>query len=118
MLISDELYYLSSGNDTTQTNFGEANDEALVSLLFRTNYALKSKYLLTASLRVDKSSRFTPDNRTGYFPSASIGWNLGNEDFIQRLNTFERLKLRVSYGILGSQALTNRYPTSAIINSG
>ena len=116
--VSDELYYLSSGNDTTQTNFGEASDEALVSLLFRTNYALKSKYLLTASLRVDKSSRFTPDNRTGYFPSASIGWNLGNEDFIQRLNTFERLKLRVSYGILGSQALTNRYPTSAIINSG
>lgn len=116
--ISDELYYLNAGNDTTQTNFGEASDEAMVSLLFRTNYSLKSKYLLTASLRVDQSSRFTPDNRTGYFPSASIGWNLGNEDFVQKLNTFDRLKVRLSYGILGNQALTNRYPTSAIINSG
>lgn len=116
--VSDELYYLNAGNDTTQTNFGEASDEAMVSLLFRTNYSLKDKYLFTASLRVDRSSRFTPDNRTGYFPSASVGWNLGNEAFIQNLNTFDRLKLRVSYGILGNQALTNRYPTSAIINSG
>lgn len=116
--ISDELYYLNAGNDTTQTNFGEASDEALVSLLFRTNYSLKNKYLFTASLRVDQSSRFSPDNRTGYFPSASVGWNLGNEDFIQQLNTFDRLKFRLSYGVLGNQALTNRYPTSAIINSG
>jgi TonB-linked SusC/RagA family outer membrane protein len=116
--ISDDLYYLNAGNDTTQTNFGEFSDEAMVSLLFRTNYSLKSKYLFTASLRVDQSSRFTPDNRTGYFPSASVGWNLGNEAFIQKLNTFDRLKLRMSYGILGNQALTNRYPTSAIINSG
>ena len=115
---ADELIYLSSGNDTTQTNYGGASDEAMVSLIFRTNYSLQNKYLFTASLRVDKSSRFTPDNRTGYFPSASIGWNLGNEDFIQKLNTFDRLKFRLSYGILGNQAVTNRYPTSAIINSG
>lgn len=115
---SDDVIFLSSGNDTTMTNFGGASDEAMVSLLFRTNYSLKNKYLFTASMRVDRSSRFTPDNRTGYFPSASVGWNLGNEAFIQNLNTFDRLKLRVSYGILGNQALTNRYPTSAIINSG
>lgn len=114
----DEVYYLSVGNDTTQTNFGEASDESLVSFLFRTNYSYKNKYLMTASMRVDKSSRFKPDNRTGYFPSASVGWNLGNESFIEKLAIFDRLKVRMSYGILGNQAVTNRYPTSAIINSG
>ncbi|MBK9736403.1 MAG: TonB-dependent receptor [Saprospiraceae bacterium] len=114
---ADELFYLSSGNDTTQTNYGELSDEALNSILFRTNYALNDKYLFTASMRVDKSSRFTPDNRTGYFPSGSVGWNLGRESFVEKLHAFDRLKLRASYGILGNQALTNRYPTSAIINS-
>lgn len=115
---SDDLYYLNAGSDTTQTNFGEASDEAMTSILFRTNYSLLSKYLLTASLRVDKSSRFKSDNNAGYFPSASIGWNLGNEEFISNLKVFDHLKMRLSYGILGNQALTNRYPTSAIITSG
>ncbi|MBC7885531.1 MAG: TonB-dependent receptor [Saprospiraceae bacterium] len=115
---SDELIYLSSGNDTTQMNFGGASDEAMTSILFRTNYSFKEKYLFTTSIRVDKSSRFTPDHRTGYFPAASVGWNMGRESFIEELNTFDRLKVRLSYGILGNQALTDRYPTSAIINGG
>jgi TonB-linked SusC/RagA family outer membrane protein len=115
---ADELLYLSSGNDTTQMNYGGASDEALNSILFRANYVFKDKYLFTTSMRVDKSSRFTPENRTGYFPSASIGWNLGREEFIKGINTFDRLKLRMSYGILGNQAVSNRYPTSSLINSG
>jgi TonB-linked SusC/RagA family outer membrane protein len=115
---ADELILLGSGNDTTQMNNGGASDEALVSILFRTNYALRSRYLFTASMRIDQSSRFSPDNRTGYFPSASIGWNAGLEPFIESLRTFDRLKLRASYGILGNQALSDRYPTAAIIFSG
>ncbi len=115
---ADELFYLSSGNDTTQMNFGGASDEALTSLLFRTNYALDDKYLFTASMRVDKSSRFTPENRTGYFPSASVGWNVGREPFIESLKIFDRLKCRASFGILGNQALGDRYPTTAIIGTG
>jgi TonB-linked SusC/RagA family outer membrane protein len=115
---TDDVIFLSSGNDTTQMNFGGASDEALVSILFRTNYTLRHKYLVTASLRVDQSSRFNPDNRTGYFPSGSIGWNIGQEPFVQSWNTFDRLKLRLSYGILGNQALGDRYPTAAIIYSG
>lgn len=112
----DEVIYLNSGIDTSATNGGIGSAEALTSFLFRTNYSYKEKYLFSTSLRVDKSSRFTPDNRTGYFPAASVGWNLGREPFIESLNTFDRLKVRMSYGILGNQALTNRYPTSAIIN--
>ncbi len=112
----DEVIYLNSGVDTSATNGGIGSAEALTSFLFRTNYAYKEKYLFSTSMRVDKSSRFKPDNNTGYFPAASVGWNLGRETFIENLNTFDRLKVRMSYGILGNQALTNRYPTSAIIN--
>ena len=113
----DELLYISSGNDTTQMNYGSASEEALNSYLFRTNYSFDDKYLFTVSMRVDKSSRFTQKNRTGYFPSASIGWNAGRENFIQNLNLFDRLKVRASYGILGNQSVLSRYPTSAIVTS-
>jgi TonB-linked SusC/RagA family outer membrane protein len=113
-----ELLYLSSGNDTTQMNFGGASDEALVSYLFRTNYTYDSKCLMTASMRIDQSSRFKSGFRTGYFPSIGLGWNLGKEDFISKLNIFDALKLRASYGILGNQAVNSRYPPTAIVNSG
>ncbi|MBK8391397.1 MAG: TonB-dependent receptor [Saprospiraceae bacterium] len=114
---TDELLFLSAGNDTTQMNFGGASEEALNSLLFRTNYTYNDRYLLTASMRVDKSSRFKPDNRTGYFPSIGLGWNASREAFVQKLNIFERLKFKASYGILGNQAIGNRYPTSAVVTS-
>ena len=114
----DELLYLSAGNDTTQMNSGGAADEALVSKLFRLNYGFRSKYFLTASMRIDQSSRFTKDNRTGYFPSASLGWSLGNESFIQDLNVFDHLKLRASYGVLGNQASASTYPGSGVVVGG
>lgn len=115
---ADELLYLSAGNDTTQMNFGGAVDEALISQLFRVNYAFKNNYFLTASVRRDQSSRFTEENRTGYFPSASIGWNIGNEDFMTKLGFFDDLKLRMSYGVLGNQASANTYPAAGVVNSG
>lgn len=115
---ADELLYLSSGNDTTQMNSGGASAEALNSLLFRTNYTYASKYLMTVSMRVDKSSRFTEDNRTGYFPSLGLGWNAGMEEFIQNLDIFDRLKFKASIGVLGNQAISNRYPTAALVSNG
>lgn len=115
---SDELLFLSAGNDTTQMNFGGANDEALISQLFRINYGYDGKYFITASMRRDQSSRFTEENRTGIFPSASVGWNIGREAFIEKLNIFEDLKIRASYGVLGNQASASTYPAAGIINSG
>lgn len=115
---ADELLYLSAGNDTTQMNYGGAVDEALISQLFRANYAYNNKYFLTASLRRDQSSRFTEENRTGIFPSASIGWNLGRESFIEKLNVFTDLKMRASYGILGNQASASTYPSAGVVSSG
>ncbi len=113
-----ELLYLSAGNDTTQLNYGGAVDEALVSQLFRINYALKDKYYFTASMRRDQSSRFTEANRTGIFPSMSLAWAMGREPFITKLNLFTDLKLRMSYGILGNQASASTYPSAGLVQSG
>ena len=114
----DELLYLSAGNDTTQMNYEGAYDEALTSLLFRVNYTFRSKYLLTVSMRSDRSSRFTKANRTGYFPSASIGWNMTDESFVQSIDIIDRLKVRASYGVLGNQASASGYPSTGAVTSG
>jgi len=114
----DELLFLSAGNDTTQMNYGGAVDEALISYLFRVNYTYKDKYLFTASWRTDQSSRFAEGNRTGNFPSFSIGWNAGYEDFVQNLGLFDRLKLRFSYGVLGNQASSRPYPSTGTVVGG
>jgi TonB-linked SusC/RagA family outer membrane protein len=117
---ANELLYLDAGNDTTQTNHGSAHDEALVSYLFRTNYTFIERYLLTVSVRVDQSSRFSAKNRTGTFPSFGVGWNAGQESFIERLHIFDRLKFRASYGLLGNQnSIRDRfYPSLGVITSG
>ena len=116
----DDLLYLSAGNDTTQSNSNGAHDEGLISYLFRTNYTLFDRYLLTVSARLDESSRFGADNRRGIFPSFSLGWNAAQEHFIENLNVFDRLKLRFSYGILGNQnSIRDRYyPSLGVIKSG
>jgi TonB-linked SusC/RagA family outer membrane protein len=115
-----QLLYLDAGNDTTQTNHGSAHDEALISYLFRTNYTFMDRYLLTVSARIDESSRFNAANRTGVFPSFSVGWNAGQERFVENLHLFDRLKLRFSYGLLGNQnSIRDRYyPSLGVITSG
>ena len=75
----------------------------------RLNYAYDSRYLLEANFRYDGSSRFSPDNRWGFFPSASAGWRISEEAFAKNsfLNVFDNLKLRASYGKLGNSSVDN-----------
>jgi len=113
---ADELLYLNLGNDTTQVNKNGAGDWAMLSYLFRVNYSAFDRYLLTASLRADGSSRFSEENRWGYFPSFSLGWNLGSERFIADLNVFSRLKLRAGWGIVGNDK-TTLYPSFGIVTT-
>ena len=115
---ADELLFLSAGNDTTMQNYGGASDEAMISQLFRVNYTYNDRYLLTVSLRSDQSSRFTEANRSGNFPSFSLGWNAGQETFIKNLGIFDRLKLRGSYGVLGNQSSARAYPSTGVVTSG
>lgn len=79
-------------------------------LFARVNYNYKSKYMLTASIRRDRSSRFGPDNRAGYFPSVSAGWNIREEPFMESIPVFSALKLRASYGETGNDQLSGYYP--------
>ena len=78
------------------------NTDELQSFFGRINYSLNSKYLFTATMRADGSSRFGPENQYGYFPSGAFAWQIGEEDFIgENVST---LKLRLSAGLTGNQA--------------
>lgn len=87
---------------------------ALLSYMGRVNYDYKGKYLLTASVRADGSSRFGANNRFGFFPSAAFGWNLHQEEFLKNSSFVDQLKFRVSYGSIGNQAITP-YQTQALL---
>ena len=113
----DELLYLNYGNDTTQLNYGEASQWAMISYLARANYTLMDRYLLTASMRVDGSSRFAADNRYGYFPSFALGWNVAEESFMSHQRFIDRLKLRASWGIVGNDK-TQLYASLGAIQGG
>lgn len=90
---------------------------AIQSYLGRINYQLKEKYLFTFTFRADGSSKFQGRNKYGYFPSGAMAWRMSDEPFIQKLNTFQNLKLRLSYGLTGSQAITP-YKTLTILSPG
>jgi len=112
----DYLRVLDAGtaNDIAHGNITEW---AIQSYLGRFNYSYKNKYLFNSNVRIDQSSRFKKSNRTGIFPSFSVGWILTNEKFLnEKLGSISYLKLRGGYGILGNQAISN-YPYQSIINS-
>lgn len=88
----------------------------LLSLLGRINYAYKERYLVTAAVRRDGSSKFGAANRNSVFPSVAVGWRLSEEEFIKKLNVFNNLKLRGSWGMTGSQAI-NPYATLSTYNT-
>ena len=83
--------------------FGSSVPSALVSQFVRANYAFRDKYLLTATVRRDGSSRFGANYKYGIFPSASVGWRVSEEAFLKRVQAISELKLRVSYGSTGNQ---------------
>lgn len=96
---------ISGGQVTDGTS--ESSEWALLSSLARVNYDFDSRYLLTAALRADKSSRFGPDNRTGIFPSTSVGWRIGEESFMDAVPQVSSLKLRLSFGQTGNFQIPN-----------
>lgn len=75
----------------------------LLSFYLRANYSLMDKYLFTFTGRTDGSSKFGPDNKFGYFPSAAIGWRISKENFLKRVKWIDDIKFRGSYGLTGTQ---------------
>lgn len=91
-------------SDFESNNFVIEN--RLISFFGRANYSFKDRYLLTASLRRDGSTRFGPENKWGYFPSAAIAWRVMQEEWASSLsNIFYDLKVRLSYGVNGNQEI-------------
>ncbi len=93
---------LSTDPSTFRTSGGQTPRTRLLSQFGRINYSFAGKYLLTANIRRDGSDRFGPTNKWGVFPSVSVGWKISEEAFMQTLPFVSNLKLRASYGRLGS----------------
>lgn len=107
---------ISSGDPTTlnATNF----DDRMLSFFARLNYDWKSRYLLTATIRADGSSRF-PYHRWGYFPSASAGWRISEEKFMVATRKWlSNLKLRAGWGGTGNNNTSNNYPSHLLYSAG
>ncbi|WP_288428752.1 TonB-dependent receptor [uncultured Spirosoma sp.] len=92
------------------------NQWALTSYLSRLTYNYKGKYLLTAAIRTDGSSRFGSANRWGTFPSASLGWVLSDEEFLKPVPAVSFAKVRASYGIIGNNNIGN-YTQYALLDN-
>lgn len=108
--------YDRNGDETQVRQDSEfKNENYLISFFGRANYILNDKYLLTATLRSDGSSRFTGDNQWGLFPAVALGWRLSEEPFMAGISVLSDLKIRAGYGITGQQDVTNnQYPALAI----
>lgn len=91
----------------TQGNFLDIQESKLISGFARVNYTYNDKYLLTASVRRDGSSRFGPGNQWGVFPSLAAAWRLIDEPFFKDHTPFSDLKLRYSWGVNGNQSFGN-----------
>ena len=83
----------------------EQKDYQLFSYLARVNLSFLDRYLVTASMRADGSSKFAKGNRWGYFPSASVAWRIEQEEFLRDVSWLNQLKLRLSYGVTGNQSI-------------
>ena len=95
----------------TAQNTIAASDQrhVLLSYYARLNYSFDSRYMLTATVRRDGTSRFSPDNRWGTFPSVALGWRVTEEDFLKDNPVLSNLKLRASYGVTGQQEGIGNY---------
>jgi TonB-linked SusC/RagA family outer membrane protein len=107
-------YYPVLSNGINQTVGGQEYYSSLASYFGRLNYNFDDRYLLTATVRRDGSSRFAPGNKYGTFPSIALGWRLSNEEFFN-VPQVDQLKFRASYGQLGNQNIGD-YLYQAVIN--
>ena len=115
------LYPLSNnvvenrGQRYNNTSSGSATESYLVTFFGRVNYTLLDRYLFTATVRQDGSSRFHKNNRWGLFPSFALGWKLKEEAFLKDVDVLSDLKLRLGYGITGQQNINSGdYPYLAV----
>jgi TonB-linked SusC/RagA family outer membrane protein len=105
---TDEFRFLDNGNSLLDmASGGTASEWSLFSYFGSASYSYDDKYILTANVRADASSRFSEKNRWGYFPSISAGWIISKENFLSDVTWLNQLKFRASWGQVGNQNIDN-----------
>ena len=102
---NDEFTYFGISQASSIESQNDYQRTALISQMLRLNYSFNNTYLLTLTGRRDGFSGFGPDNKWGIFPSVALGWNISREPFLENSTTINQLKLRLSWGINGNQAV-------------
>ena len=107
-LFDDRLLWYNLGySESTSINPGNQNynESGLVSMMARVMYSYKDRYMISATVRQDKSSRLAPGHRVHTYPAVSLGWNIAKENFMQNVNWVDNLKLRAGYGETSNQSV-------------
>lgn len=107
-LLSDDFlfYNLAAGHVDTRRITSSISESEIQSQFGRVNFDYDDKYLFTATVRRDGASNFAANEKYAIFPSAAIGWKVSNEEFLKNSETISNLKLRLSYGVTGNQAIS------------
>ena len=121
---TDNIYMLSGAGRIDQYEGSTLRtgtwltESAMASFYGRMNYALKDRYLLSMTLRSDGSSKFGKDNRWGWFPSISAGWRVSEESFLRNVDWLDQLKIRLSYGVTGTDAIADYSNVDLLSSAG
>jgi TonB-linked SusC/RagA family outer membrane protein len=117
LFTADQAFNLSSQGTAFSTDKFYNADDILLSYFARANYDFQGKYLASATFRADGSSKFSKDNRWGFFPSAALAWRMSSENFMESTKSWlDDLKLRISYGTAGNNIPSDQ--TSTIWSAG
>jgi TonB-dependent starch-binding outer membrane protein SusC len=114
--LTNNIREINAGDIETSQASGGKSQWAMASYFGRLNYSFDDRYLLTATLRADGSSRFGPDKKWGFFPSYALAWKISNEAFMQDISSISNLKLRLGYGEVGGQNIGNYKYGSTLTN--
>ncbi|MGE4587017.1 MAG: SusC/RagA family TonB-linked outer membrane protein, partial [Mangrovibacterium sp.] len=115
---TDYITTLNDANGISATDtYTTETKNVLISYFGRVNYSYMDRYLLSASIRRDGSSRFGDDTKWGVFPAASVGWRLSDEEFLKNVDWLSILKVRASWGISGNNGLGGDYESIALLQS-
>jgi len=114
--MGDHMIFAMAGYSQEENNSGDWDVSSMISGYAKLNYSYANKYLIEGTVRTDGSSRFSDNNKFGFFPSVAVGWNIHNENFLKDVRFISNLKLRGSYGYLGNENI-GLYKYQTLINS-
>ena len=110
-----DWWNLKSGDFNKDSSSNSYTENSMISYALRANYNWKNRYLLTATVRWDGSSKLTKDERWGCFPSVAAAWRITEEPFMQNISWLSNLKLRLSYGVTGNNTGIGNFETQQTV---